>query len=137
MSLSRNRSPPSDQVRGWYFGGHALKRGGVGFAGADADRMIEPEYENLTVADLSGFRRRRNRVDDLVYLAGGTGDLDLDLGQKAHRILGAAIDLGVALLPTVALHFRHRQALHADFSERIADIVKLEGFNDGHHHFHR
>ena len=36
------------------------------------------------------------------------------LGQKAHRIFGAAIDLRVPLLPAVAFDFAHGQALNAD-----------------------
>ncbi len=56
-----------------------LKSCGVGLAGADAHRMVEAEDEDLTVADLSGFRRGTDRLDDLVHLIGRVGDFELDL----------------------------------------------------------
>ncbi len=40
---------------------------GVGLTGADAHRMVEAEDEDLTVADLSGFRCGTDRLDDLVH----------------------------------------------------------------------
>ena len=43
-----------------------LKRGGVGFAGADAHRMLERHHEDLAVADLAGLGGARDRVDHLV-----------------------------------------------------------------------
>src|SRR5579863_400508 len=109
---------------------------GVGLAGADAHRMVEAEDENLAVADLSGFRRRGDGLDDLVDLVGRTSDLELDLRQEAHGVFGAAIDLGVALLPPVALHLGDGQSLNADLGERVADLVELEGLDDGHDDFH-
>ena len=54
-----------------------LKGCGVGLAGADAHRMVEAEDEDLTVADLSGFRRGTDRLDDLVHLIGRAGDFEL------------------------------------------------------------
>ncbi len=44
-----------------------LKGRGVGLAGADADRMVETDYEDFAVADLPGFRRGADRIDDLVH----------------------------------------------------------------------
>jgi hypothetical protein len=53
-------------------------------------------------------------------LAAGLGevgidsDLDPELGQEVHDILGAAIDFGMALLPAIALHLGHGHAVDAD-----------------------
>src|SRR5271169_3200605 len=98
--------------------------------------MIEIEHENLAVADLSGFRRRRNRVGDFVHLIGMAGDLDFDLGQETHGIFGATIDFGMTLLPPVALHFGDGQALDADLGQRVADLVEFEWLDNGHYDFH-
>jgi hypothetical protein len=43
---------------------------GVGFAGANTYHMFEAVHENLAVADLSAFRARGDRLDDLVHLIG-------------------------------------------------------------------
>src|SRR5579864_9524639 len=120
----------------FFCGGDFLQRGGVGLAGADAHRVIEPEDEDLAVADLAGLRRRRDGVDDLVDLIGGAGDFQLDLRQEAHGVFGAAIDFGVALLAPVALHLGDGQSLNADLGQRVADLVELERLDDGHDDFH-
>src|SRR5580704_1759606 len=99
--------------------------------------MVEAEHENLAVADLAGFRRGADRVDDLLDLSGGAGDFDFDLGQKAHRIFGAAIDFSVPLLPPVSLHLGDGQALNTDFSERVAHLVQLEWLDNSYNDFHR
>src|SRR6202041_476380 len=81
---------------------------GIGLAGADANRMVEVDDEDLAVADLPGFRGRGDGFDGLVDLVRGDSDLDLDLGQETHGVFGAAIDFRMALLPAVSLDFRHR-----------------------------
>src|SRR5690606_5450822 len=51
-------------------------------------------------------------------------------------VLGAAIELGVALLAAEALDLGDGDALHADGRERLADFVELEGLDDGGDEFH-
>jgi hypothetical protein len=65
---------------------------------------------------LAGLCSRRDGLNSLVDLSRGDRDLDLDLGQEAHRIFSAAIDFRVPLLPAVALDFGDRQAVNADSS---------------------
>ena len=71
-------------------------------------------------------------VDDRVVDRG----LDLDLGQEVDDVLGAAVQLGVALLPAEALDFGHRDALHADRGQGLAHFVELERLDDRGHHLH-
>ena len=84
----------------------SLERVGVGLAGADAQRPIDRGDEDLAVADLPGFRSRADGLDDPVGFIGGDGDLDADFRQEIHGVFGAAIDLGMALLPAVTLDLR-------------------------------
>src|ERR1700758_2205052 len=91
----------------------ALQRGRVGFAGADADGVIESGDEDLAVADLAGLGGARDGLDHLVDLIGWAGDLELDLRQEADGVFGAAIDFGMALLAPVALHLGDGQSLNA------------------------
>src|SRR5262245_27160817 len=72
--------------------GAGSKRLSVGFAGTDAYGLVDDEHEDFAVADLAGLGRGRDGVDHLVDLVGRYGHLDLQLGQKAHGIFGAAID---------------------------------------------
>src|ERR1700742_3512345 len=98
--------------------------------------MVEVDDKDLAVADLSGFCRGRDRVDGLVDLIGGDRDLDLDLGQEAHRVFSAAIDFRVALLPPVSLDFRHRETVNANGGQGVADLFEFEWLDDRHNNFH-
>src|SRR5262249_21696782 len=98
--------------------------------------MVEVDDEDLAVADLSGLGRGRDRFDRLVDLLGGDSDLDLDLGQEAHRIFSAAIDFRVALLPAISLDFRHRETVNANGGQGVPDFFQLEWLDDRHNNFH-
>src|ERR1700726_3037637 len=98
--------------------------------------MVEVDDEDLAVADLSGFRRRRDGVNGLVDLVRGDRDLDLDLGQEAHRVFSAAVNFGVALLPAISLDFRHRETVNANGGQGVTDFFELEWLDDRHNDFH-
>src|SRR5581483_12174337 len=98
--------------------------------------MVEAANENFAVADMPCLGRCRDGLNDRFHLLARAGDFDFDLGQKAHGVLGAAIKLGVALLPPVALYLTNGQSLNADLGEGIADLVQLEWFDDGCDDFH-
>src|ERR1700758_5111344 len=87
---------------------------GIGLAGADANRMVEVDDEDLAVADLSGFRGRGDGIDGLVDLIRGDSDLDLDLGQETHGVFSTAINFRMALLAAISLDFRHRETVNAN-----------------------
>jgi len=63
-------------------------------------------------------------------------DLDPELGQEIHDVFCAAINLGVALLAPVTLHLGHGHSVDADRSQRLADFVKLEGFDNSDDELH-
>src|SRR6187401_2775086 len=79
------------------------ERVAVGLAGTDAQRVIDIDDEDLAVADLAGLGGGRDGLDHLVGAVRRDHDLDLDLGQEVHRVFGATVDLGVALLASEAL----------------------------------
>src|SRR5262249_53230696 len=112
------------------------QRRGVGFAGADANGAVETEDEDLAVADLAGLGGRGDGFDGLVELVGRDRDLDLDLGQEAHGVLGAAVDFGVALLTPVSLDLGDGHPVHPDRSQSVTDLIKLERLDNGHDDFH-
>ena len=64
-------------------------------------------------------------------------DLDARLRHEVDDVLGAAVELGVAALAAEALHLRDGHAGDADLRERRADVVELEGLDDGGDEFHR
>src|SRR5262245_40444695 len=112
------------------------QRRGVGFAGADANGAVETEDEDLAVADLAGLGGRGDGFDGLVELVGRDRDLDLDLGQEAHGVFGAAVDFGVALLTPVSLDLGDGHPVHPDRGQSVADLIKLERLDNGHDDFH-
>src|SRR3990170_5139912 len=99
-------------------------------ARADPDHLFHGRDENLAVADAARFRRRLNGLDDLRHQAVGRDDLQLDLREKVDHILGAAIELGVPLLPPKPLHFGHGYALDADGVQGVLYFVEFERFDD-------
>src|ERR1700733_1955273 len=109
---------------------------GILLAGADTNRMVEVDDEDLPVADLSGFCSGRDCFNGFVDLIGGDSDFNLDLGQEAHRIFSAAIDFRVALLPAISLDFRHRETVNADGGQGVTDFFELEWLDDRHNNFH-
>src|SRR5262245_35066828 len=116
--------------------GAGSKRRSVGFAGADADGLVDAEYEYFSVADLAGLGSGGDGVDHLVDLVGRYGHLDLQLGQEAHGIFGAAVDFRMALLAAISLDLGHGHPVHADASERVAHLVQLEWLDDRHDDLH-
>src|SRR4249919_1226490 len=114
----------------------SLESRGVGLAGADAHGVIQIEDKDLSVADLSGLRGIGDGADDLVDLLGVHCHFDLDLGQKAHRILGPTVDFRVPFLTPVSLGLGNGHPLHAYGGQSVSDLVELEGFDNGHDDFH-
>src|SRR5436853_7225402 len=109
---------------------------GIGFAGADANRVVEIDDEDLAVADLPGFRRGGDGFDGFVDLIGGDSDFDLDLGQEADRVFGAAIDFRMTLLAAISLDFRHRETVNANGGQGVTDFFEFEWLDDRHNNFH-
>src|SRR5258707_3950395 len=95
------------------------KCSGICLAGADTDRMVEVDDEDLAVADLSGFCRSRDGVDGLVDLVRGDRELHLDLGHEAHRVFITAINFRMTLLPSIPLDFRHPKTVYAHGGQRV------------------
>ena len=80
--------------------------------------------------------RRIDRIDRRFDHFGADGDFDLELGQEAHGVLGAAIDLGVTLLAAVAFDLGNGHALHAERGQRLAHLFELERFDDRRDELH-
>src|SRR5438874_8532095 len=98
--------------------------------------MVEVDDEDLAVADLAGLGSGCDGVDGLVDLIRGDSDLDLDLGQEAHGVFGAAVDFRVTLLATITFDFRHRETVNANGGQGITDFFELEWLDDRHNNFH-
>src|SRR4029079_15323668 len=92
--------------------------------------------EDFSVADLAGFRRRGDGVDNLVGLIAWNGDFNLDLRQEVHGVFGAAIGFSVALLTPVTFDLGDGEPVHPRRSQRVTDLVELERLDDGHDYFH-
>src|SRR5882724_95537 len=102
----------------------------VALARPDPDRRLHRRDEDLAVADVAGLRGRRHHVGHLLDEVVRHDDLDLDLREEVHRVLAAAIQLGVSFLAAEAAHLGHGHADHADAGERLLDVVQLERLDD-------
>jgi hypothetical protein len=72
--------------------------------GADADRLLDRRHKDLAVADLVGARRLQHCVERSRQQRIVEDDLDFDLGQEVDDVLGAAMELGMALLAAETAH---------------------------------
>src|SRR5690606_16616736 len=112
------------------------ERIGVDLAGADADDLVERDDEHLAVADLAGARGAGDGLERGVEHLVRHRGLDLELGQEVDDVFGAAVQLGMALLPAEALDLGDGQARHAGIAEGFAHLVELERPDDGDDQFH-
>src|SRR5262245_44009604 len=113
-----------------------LKSVHVGLTRSNAHGALDRHDENLAIADLAGAGGGGDYFDHLVQLLAGDRDFEAELWKKIHLIFGAAIDLGVALLPAVAFHFGHRHSVNADTRERLTHLIELEWFYDSDDELH-
>lgn len=140
----RSTTPPIStrgrwrRSRSWRrrWGSDALERVPVQFARADPDHLVQFPHEDLPVPDLARAGGLHDGLDHGIGLVVGDGDLQLDLGQEIHDVLGAAVQLGVALLPPEPLDLGGRDARHARLGQGLADVIQLEGLDDRHDHLH-
>src|SRR5215467_10446205 len=102
---------------------------GVGalFPSSDPDSLLNGHHKDLAVANFVRARSVLNHLHSTFDERIIEYDFDLELRQKVDHVLGPAIDLGVALLPTEALDFGDGHPSHADFVQRVLHLFELEG----------
>ena len=103
---------------------------GSAIPGADSDGLLDVDDEDLAVADAAGAGGVLDRLDDILGETVLDHHFDLHLGQEVDHIFGAAIELGMALLPAEALDLADRQPGDADLMQRVFDVVELERLDD-------
>src|SRR6185436_3390297 len=133
-SLSIDMEPPRSMGRGCL---RTASDGGLpGFAGANADHLLDRGHEDLAVTDLAGARGLHDRLDRALGERIGDHGLDLHLGQEIDDVLGAAIKLGMAFLASEALDLGDGEPGDAQLGQRLADFIELERLDDGFDFFH-
>src|ERR1700730_7043973 len=103
----------------------------VALAGTNPNRSVHGVNEDLAVADIAGLRRARENGSDFIHETVRHHDLDLDLGEKVHRVLTATVELRMPLLPAEAADLRNRHADNAYPGQRLLDVIELERLDDG------
>src|SRR6266852_784161 len=109
----------------------------VPLPGADADRRVHRMDEDLAISDIARLGGARQYAGDLVHQAVRHHHLDLDLGEKVHRVLATSIELRVTLLAAESPHLGHRHPDHSDSGQGFLHVVELEGLDDGFDLLHR
>src|SRR5262249_18279324 len=99
-------------------------------ASTNSNGILDRRDEDLAVTDSPGLRRRADRLDGFLDKIILDAELDLHLGKKIDDVLGAAIELGVPLLPAEAFGLDHRDAFQADLVERVLHLIQFEGLDD-------
>jgi len=96
-----------------------------------AHHLLDAGDEDLPVADLAGLGGLDDGFDRSVEVGILHDHLDLDLRQEVDHVLGAAIQLGVALLAAEALHLGDGEPGHSDLGQGFAHLFELERLDDG------
>src|SRR4029453_3613925 len=107
------------------------------FARPNTNDFLDWSNEDLPVADLSLPRAVGDHFNDLRRFVVGNQNLNLHLGQKIHRILGAAIKLRVSFLPTEAFDFLDSHALYSSFGSGLLYLIPLERLNNRFNQLHK
>src|SRR5688500_143610 len=89
----------------------------------DADGVLNRQDENLAVANLAGLRGLDDRLDCFRDVVIADHDFKFHLWQEIHRILAAAIDFSMPLLPSEPFHFADGHPLDSDFGERLLHVL--------------
>src|SRR6516165_12015856 len=105
-------------------------------AGADADHFLDIGDEDLAVSDAASARAVDDGFHGPLHHAILAHHLDFHLGQEVHDIFGAAILLGMALLPAESLSLGHGDALKANFMQGVLHFVQFERLDDRFDFFH-
>src|SRR5262249_23275655 len=92
-----------------------------GFHGTDPD---------FAVTDLAGARRLDNAVHDFVDDGIVDNDFDPHLRHEVDRVFSTSVNLGVTLLPPIALNLADRHPQDARVLEAGLDIVEGERLDD-------
>src|SRR3954451_15579591 len=115
---------------------NALERVSVGFAGPYPQSVVDRRHEDLAISDLPGARASSDHLDCFFREIGRDRDFDFQFWQKIHDIFGATVDFGMAFLAAVTLDLGYGHAVNADRGQRLAHLVKLEGFDNGNEELH-
>src|SRR3954454_19435442 len=98
--------------------------------GPHPDQLVDRRGPHLPVTDLPGRRRLHDDVDDIRRVVVRDDDIEAYLGDEVHLVLRAAVDLGVTLLPPVAVDLRDGQPVHSERLQRRLHVVELERLDD-------
>src|SRR5436309_1784084 len=108
----------------------ALDRRGSALSGADADHVIHGRDEDLPIPDPPGARPADDGVYRLPHPVIRHQQGDVYLGQEIHHVLGAAIELGVALLTPESLDLLHRQSGDSGLRKGFHHLIEHERLDD-------
>src|SRR6476661_3240320 len=116
--------------------GHHSERCFVAVARADPDDRLDGADPHLAVPDPARLGGLDDDADDVLGVTVVHDDLDPDLRDQRDVVLRAAVDLGVALLASVAADLADGHPRHAEGLEGLADVLPLVRLDDRGHELH-
>src|SRR3954465_6495163 len=105
-------------------------------AGADADRVLDREDEDLPVPDRARTGVLEDRLGDHRHVPAAPDALQLQLRPEMDRDRRAAVVLGDPLLTSRALHLGDRDAREAALEQFLADRLERLVADVGDDHLH-
>jgi len=107
------------------------------FTGSDTDCFFHLGHEDFPVADFSGLRLFQNRLDRSLRSIVADHDLEFNFWKKIYRVLGAAVDLAVSLLPAKSFYLAYSHSFNARGHQSFSHRLGFERLDDGLDFFHR
>jgi len=114
----------------------ASERSLSGLARTDTDELFHLGHHNFAVADFACTGCGHHSLHDIFHNRIRHNDLDLELGQEAHVILGTPVNFGLAFLAAETFNFGNREPLNPEWRQCFTDVIEFEGFDDGGNKLH-
>jgi len=100
------------------------------FSGTDAYNFFELGDKYFAVSDLAGAGGLGNRFDHAVHLIFGDSDIEFYLGQEVDHVFSAPIQFRMAFLSAEPFDLGDGDALNANVSQSLSNIVEFERFDN-------
>ena len=109
---------------------HRLGASRVRLRRCGRERCSRRGHPDLAVSDLAGPGRVDDQSDRGVGGVVVDDHLQPDLRNEVHRVPGAAVDLGVAVLASVPPDLADRESVDTSLPQCCLDVVDHERFHD-------
>ena len=113
-----------------------LKRFFASFTSSNPNGVFKIGNENLSIADLTGLSRLKNRINDGAKILIGAHDFDFHFWNKVDRVFRTTVDFRVTFLTPKSSNLCHGHAMNSMIRESIFYVLELKVTYDSFYFLH-